>query len=1044
MAGAEYDVAGVSRALRQAVRGEVRFDDGSRALYATDASNYRQLPIGVVIPRDPDDVMAAFEVCRRFDVPVLPRGGGTSLAGQCCNVAVVLDFSKDMNRLLELNSAEGYARVQPGLVLDELRDAAELHHLTFAPDPSTHNHCTLGGMIGNNSCGVHSVTGGNTVDNILELDVLTYDGLRLRVGPMSAPERDQIIAQGGRQGQIYANLRDLSERYADQIRARYPKLERRVSGYNLDQLLPENDFNVARALVGTEGTCVAVLQAKTRLVYSPPARSLLVVAYPDVYAAGSRVMEILAHHPLAVEGLDDRLIDGMKQKGMAASDLALLPDGGAWLFVEFGGETKAEADATAYRVQDALGKLPNPPAMRVFDDPRQARAAWAVRQAAPRAAARMPGQPDFYDGWEDTAVPPPVLGEYLRDLRTLFDRYDYSAGIYGHFGQGCIHTRINFDLKSDPGRARFRSFVEDAADLVVTYGGSLSGEHGDGQARGELLPRMFGDELVQAFREFKAIWDPRGRMNPGKVVDPYRVDENLRLPVGTAPLRLQTRFAYAEDEGSFPLAMERCIGIGECRRLHGGTMCPSYRATLEEQHSTRGRARMLFEMLHGEPATRGWQAEAVKDALDLCLACKGCKTECPANVDMATYKAEFLSHYYEGHPRPRSAHALGQVARWSRLAARAPSLVNLVMKTPLLGDWAKRFAGVAPERSLPAFASETFVEWFRRRQAGATIRKAGGRTGAPPVGHSPSEAPRVAPGLSALPGRISTQPGPRPHPSPLPEGEGVGAGLSRSEEPSGSSASGTPSGSGAHPSAPAARRVLLWPDTFNNYFHPETAKAAVEVLEHAGFEVAIPAKPLCCGRPLYDYGNLDQAERALHEIIDVLGPYLKAGVPIVGLEPSCVAVFRDELPNLLPDDEGAKRLSQQAFLLSEFLQKYAADFELPTLEAKALVHVHCHHKALMGASAETAVLTRMGVECQLLDDGCCGMAGAFGFEAEHYDVSMKIGEQVLLPAVRAADYNTMIVADGFSCREQIAQGTQRHAVHLAEVIQFALRKHSRR
>jgi FAD/FMN-containing dehydrogenase/Fe-S oxidoreductase len=956
----DLDIRRLTDELRQAVRGEVRFDAGSRALYATDASNYRQLPIGVVIPKDADDVIAAFAVCRRHGAPILPRGGGTSLAGQCCNVAVVLDFSKYMNRLLELNPGERFARVQPGLVLDELRDVAEVHHLTFAPDPSTHNHCTLGGMIGNNSCGVHSVTGGNTVDNIHELDVLTPDGVRLQVGATSPEELEAIIAGGGRRGEIYAALRDLRDRYADRIRARYPKLERRVSGYNLDQLLPENGFHVARALVGTEGTCVAVLEAKTRLVASPPARSLLVLGYPDVYAAGSRVMEILAHDPLAVEGLDDRLVDGMKRKGMQASDLALLPAGGAWIFVEFGGETKAEADATAERVRDALSILPDPPDMRVFADPRLARAAWQVRQAAPRAAARMPGQPDYYDGWEDTAVPPQVLGEYLRDLRGLFDRYGYTAGIYGHFGQGCIHTRIDFDLKSPDGVKRFRAFVEDAADLVVRYGGSLSGEHGDGQARGELLPRMFGEELVQAFREFKGIWDPEGRMNPGKVVDPYRLDENLRLARRSpAAVPLATRFAYLQDEGSFPLAMERCIGIGECRRLHGGTMCPSYRATLEEQHSTRGRARMLFEMLHGEPATRGWRAESVKEALDLCLACKGCKTECPANVDMATYKAEFLSHYYAGRRRPRTAYTLGLIHRWSRLAAKAPSLVNFATHAPILGTVAKRLAGIAPERCIPAYAPQPFVDWFRKRSA--------------------------------------------------------------------------PMAAGGRP------QVLLWPDTFNNHFHPETARAAVAVLEHAGFEVILPARPLCCGRPLYDFGNLDAAVAMLRQILQALRPQLAAGVPIVGLEPSCIAVFRDELINLLPHDEDARRLSQQSFLLSEFFEQHAGDIALPVLGGKALVHLHCHHKALMTSSAEAAVLARMGVDCQVLDDGCCGMAGAFGFEAGHYAVSMQIGELALLPAVRKADPDTWIIADGFSCREQIDQATGRRAVHPAEVIRHALR-----
>jgi FAD/FMN-containing dehydrogenase/Fe-S oxidoreductase len=1021
--------------LRAAVRGEVRFDDGTRALYATDASNYRQVPIGVVIPRDAEDAEAAVAVARRFGAPVLPRGGGTSLAGQCCNVAVVLDFSKYVNRLLEMDPEQRRARVQPGLVLDELRDAAERHHLTFAPDPSTHNHCTLGGMIGNNSCGVHSVMGGNTVDNIEELEILTYDGLRLRVGATSDDELEQIIREGGRRGEIYAALKALRNRYADDIRQRYPKLERRVSGFNLDQLLPENGFHVARALVGTEGTCVTVLEAKTRLVYSPPGRSLLVLGYRDVETAGHRVMDIMAHAPLAVEGLDDRLVEGMRRKGMNVDDLAMLPQGGAWLFVEFGGETKAEADAAAHAAREALDRLPDPPDMRVFEDPKLARTAWLIRQSAPRAAARMPGQPDFYDGWEDTAVPPEVLGHYLRELRQLFDRYDYSAGIYGHFSQGCIHTRINFDLKSPEGIRHYRNFAEEAADLVVKYGGSLSGEHGDGQARGELLPRMFGEELVAAFREFKTIWDPQGKMNPGKVVDPYRLDENLRLigqversgvssqgmpltptlsPLGRGsshpnPLpggerpnltvaalsgkggrnTFPLHFAYREDDGDFGLAMERCIGIGECRKLRGGVMCPSYQVTLEEQHSTRGRARMLFEMLYGQPIEDGWHSHEVKAALDLCLSCKGCKNDCPANVDMATYKAEFLSHYYDRHLRPRTAHTLGLVHRWARLAARSPGLANFLTQTPGLRAFAKAFAGVHRNRRLPAFAEQTFVDWFRGRL-------------------SPQPSPPR--GAGVLPSR------------PLPPGEGMDK--------------DTPPLSGE-------RSVLLWPDTFNNYFHPESARAAVEVLEAAGLEVIVPARPVCCGRPLYDYGRLDLAKRMLRETLDTLRPYLAAGVPVVGLEPSCISVFRDELIGLFPDDPDAQRLSQQSFLFAEFLQRYAPDLELPKLEAHAVVHAHCHQKSVLGTGADSALLARLGIEVQTPESGCCGMAGAFGFEREHYDISMQVGERALLPAVRKSDRETLVIADGFSCREQIAQGTGRRALHLSEVVHRALRLSSR-
>jgi FAD/FMN-containing dehydrogenase/Fe-S oxidoreductase len=969
----------LAQELRRTLRGEVRFDKGSRAVYSTDASNYRQVPIGVVIPRDVDDLVSAVEICRRHGAPIVPRGGGTSLAGQCCNVAVVLDTSKYMREILELDPGAAKARVQPGVVLDDLRDAAERHHLTFAPDPSTHNHCTLGGMVGNNSCGVHSLMGGNTVDNIEELEILTYDGLRMRVGRTTDEDLARIVSEGGRRADIYARLVSLRDRYGDRIRRRYPRIPRRVSGYNLDQLLPENGFDVARALVGTEGTCVTVLEATAQLVPSPPGRSLLVLAYPDVYAAGQRIMEILAHAPIAVEGLDELLVDAMRQKGMHREDLALLPDGGTWLFLEFGGGSKVEADARARDAMRGLERGANPPTMRVYDDPAEAKIAWLIRQSAPRAASRIPGQPDSYDGWEDAAVPPEHLGEYLRDFRGLLDRFGYRAGIYGHFGQGCIHTRIDFDLKTAAGVASFRSFVEDAADLVVRYGGSLSGEHGDGQARGELLARMYGDELVDAFREFKAIWDPEGKMNPGKVVDSYRLDQNLRLGPDYSPPPVKTRFSFKQDDESFPLAIERCIGIGECRRIGGGTMCPSYMATLEEEHSTRGRARMLFEMLRGGPIGDGWRSEAVKAALDLCLACKACKSECPANVDMASYKAEFLSHYYEGRRRPITAYTLGLIDRWSRLAARAPGIANLLMQTPVLRDAAKAVAGIARERRIPPFAARTFVEGFavRKRQVASSL--------------TDSEA---SPPSLTLPR----------------QGEG-----DRSS-------------------------VILWPDTFTNHFHPEIAHAAVEVLEAAGFEVELPPRGLCCGRPLYDYGRLDDAKRALAAILDALGPALEEGLPIVGLEPSCVAVFRDELPSLFPHDERARQLSERSFLLSELLQREAPDFTPPTLRRRALLHPHCHQRSLIGTRDDAAILDKLGLDYRILDAGCCGMAGAFGFEKEHYAVSMQIGERALLPAVREASADTPIIADGFSCREQIAQATGRQPLHMAQVIQLALRE----
>jgi FAD/FMN-containing dehydrogenase/Fe-S oxidoreductase len=957
------DAGAIAVELRKAIRGEVRFDAGSRALYATDGSNYRQVPIGVVIPSTIDDVIATVAVCRRHGAPILSHGGGTSLTGGCCNVAVVIDWSKYLNQVLAIDPQRRLARVRPGTVLDVLRTQAERLGLTFAPDPSTHTHNALGGMIGNNSCDIHSLMGlgtGRTSDQVHELDILLYDGTRITVGAADEHELERIIRQGGRKGEIYGRLRALRDRYADEIRRRYPSdLPRRVSGYNLDDLLPEKGFHVARALSGTEGTCVTVLEASLHLVASPAAKSLLVLGYPDIYAAGDHVPEILESGPIGLEGLDEILIEGMKKKHIHPQDITLLPEGGGWLLVQFGGESKEESDAKARALMKRLQrKTKNRPSMKLFDDEAEEEHLWKVRESGLGATARIPGEKDAWEGWEDSAVPPHRVGAYLRDLRKLFEKFDYNCSLYGHFGQGCIHTRIDFELKTYEGVQRFRRFLDEAADLVVGHGGTISGEHGDGQSKSALLPKMFGPELVRAFGEFKAIWDPENKMNPHRVVDPCLPGENLRLAPTYNPPQLDTHFRFPGDRGSFAFATERCVGIGECRKEEHGTMCPSYMVTKEEMHSTRGRAHLLFEMLQGDPMKHGWRNRTVREALDLCLACKGCRTECPMNVDMATYKAEFLAHYYQGRLRPRHAYAMGLIHWWARIGSLFPGLVNFVMRVPVVGSALQMLGGISTRRKMPAFAPETFQAWWRRRPA----RNRGGQP------------------------------------------------------------------------------VVLWPDTFNNHFHPQTAKAAVEVLEDAGFRIIVPPQSVCCGRPLYDFGILDLAKALLRDVLDRLRPEIEAGTPIVGLEASCVAVFRDELTNLFPMDEDAKRLSSQTFILSEFLQERAPEYRLPLLKRKALVQKHCHHEHVMKFDAENAVLQKIGLDYELLDSGCCGMAGSFGFESSHFDISRAIGERVLLPAVRRADDDVLVIADGFSCREQIAGLTGRGALHLAQVLQMALRE----
>ncbi|SKA11668.1 FAD-binding and (Fe-S)-binding domain-containing protein [Novilysobacter spongiicola] len=955
MALASDTAHALARELRKRIDGEVRFDAGSRALYATDASNYRQVPIGVVVPRHLDDVVATVAACREFDAPVLSRGGGTSLAGQCCNTAVVLDYSKWCNRIVDIDAEAGTALVEPGCVLDQLRDATAEHGLTFGPDPSTHAHNTLGGMIGNNSCGVHSVTTGRTADNIVALEVLTYDGARFWVGGEDGDEVAEHAGTDGRKGEIYQGLQRLRERYADMVRERYPDIPRRVSGYNLDNLLPDHGVNVARALVGSEGTCVVVLQARLRLTPRPKCRTLVMLGYADVCNAAADVERVLRYEPYGLEGMDEALVAAMRKKNLHPGAIKRLPDGEGWLMAEFGGDDQEDANAAAQRLVDGIGDGGDgdeSPSVELVEDPAEQARLWTVREAGLAATAHVPGEHETHPGFEDAAVPPERLGTYLREFRELLRQHDYHCALYGHFGDGCVHCRIDFEVETREGIEKWKRFLDEAADLVVRHGGSLSGEHGDGQARGYLLSKMYGDELVGAFREFKALWDPDGRMNPGKLFD-SAVDEHLREGPGLNLPKVASAFDYPEDEHQFSGSSMRCVGVGACRNMTGDVMCPSYRATRDEQHSTRGRARLLHEMLRGETIQDGWRSEAVRDALHLCLACKGCKNDCPVNVDMATYKAEFMARHYQGRMRPRDAYSMGLIFWWSRIASHMPGLANAALHAPGLGRLAKKVGGIAVEREMPRFAKPTFKRWFA------------GRT--PAAGGKP---------------------------------------------------------------------VVLWADTFGNYLTPGPLKAATDVLEAAGYRPIVLQKPLCCGRPLYAEGMLDLARAQLRDTMDALAPYIDQGLPVVGLEPSCVASFREELPRLFPSDGRAHYLADNAFILSEFLDR--GDWCPPKLGRRALVHPHCNHHAVMDTDAERRVLERAGVDFAFSNAGCCGMAGSFGFAEDRYEVSLQIAEHELLPKLRQTPDETLLMANGFSCREQIRQLTGRHALDLAEVLQMAI------
>jgi FAD/FMN-containing dehydrogenase/Fe-S oxidoreductase len=984
--------------LKKSLRGEVRFDLGSRALYAADASNYRQLPIGVIFPRDAADVEAALAACRATGAAVLPRGAGTSSAGQCVNVAVVFDYSRHMHALDSIDPGARTARVQPGIVLDRLRDAAELHHLTYAPDPASHSRCTLGGMIGNNSCGVHGLMGGKVVDNLESLDIVLYDGTRMTVGATTPAELDALIRAGGRVGQIYAGLARIRDRYAALIREKFPRIPRRVSGYNLDELLPENNFNVARALVGSEGTCANVVSAALNLTPSPPFRVLTVFGFNDPFLAADAVPLALEHKPIGLEGFDSMLVDFMRRKGLAFKGLDYLPPGVGFLLVEMGAWSAEEARAQAESIARASQSWPSPPVAHICT-PDEAASVWHVRESALGATVCVPGEPDRWEGWDDAAVPPAQLGNYLRAINTLMAEYGYYSPIYGHYGQGCVHGRINFDFTTPKGIKNFREFIERAAEIVCSFGGSLSGEHGDGQSRAALLPKMFGPELIEAFREFKTLWDPDNRMNPGKLADAVRVydpTENLRHnpPVSqdARPKLQKTEFVFAKDNGSLERAAERCVGVGSCRNMQGGVMCPSYRATGEEQHSTRGRAHLLWEMLAGALRDEGFQSQAVHEALNLCLSCKACKSECPVQVDMAAYKSEFLAQRYKGRLHPLHHYIFGFADRLAHYGSLAPAFTNALLTGPLLSPLVKRIAGVAQQRQLPRLARKSYQKARNSSGFSTNLNQQSAAPQAPP--------PQATSGAPSFP-RLSA--------------ERVG-----NHEPQSSS----------------VQKVLLWPDTWNNYYHPQSLSAAETVLTQAGFQVEIPEGHICCGRPFYDFGLLSAARSYLAKVLNRMTPQIEAGLPFIFLEPSCASVFKDELLELFPNDPRAQRLSRQVWLLADWFAAKAPDFATNRLQGEhILLHGHCHHKAVFGGPAsEIALLRQAGATVEPIQAGCCGMAGPFGFEADKFEVSKAIANDGLLPAVQTAGPTTIVVADGFSCREQIDQLAHLKALHFAEVL----------
>ncbi|MCB5906531.1 FAD-binding and (Fe-S)-binding domain-containing protein [Streptomyces pinistramenti] len=932
--------------LRRAVRGTVSDGVRRRAEYATDASNYRVVPQVVVEPRDTDDVLATLEVSRATGVPVTGRGGGTSVAGNAIGTGIVIDFARHLNRIVEIDSGSRTALVEPGVLLSDLQRAAAPSGLRFGPDPSTQSRATLGGMIGNNACGPHAVAYGRTADNVRALTVVDGRGRRFDAGagPGQVPGLDRLV-----------------DGHLDVIRTELGTFPRQVSGYALEHLLPEHGRSLARALAGTEGTLGVTLDATVGLVPVSPARMLVVLGYPDMAAAADAVPALLTHAPLAVEGLDARLVDVVRRHRGAAA-VPQLPRGAGWLMIEIGGESAREARASAEAlVRDAAAvdatTMPAGPG---------ATAMWRIRADGAGLAGRTPQGRQAWPGWEDAAVPPAQLGAYLREFDALMDSYGVVGLPYGHFGDGCIHVRIDLPLDTDA--SRFRAFLFDAARLVVRHGGSCSGEHGDGRARSELLPLLYSARTLGLFSAVKDLFDPENLLNPGILVRPAPLDADLRRP-RARPLPAVGGFGFADDDGDFTTAVHRCVGIGKCRADNspaGGFMCPSYQATKDEKDSTRGRARVLQELTNGS-LIKDWSSPDVHESLDLCLSCKACASDCPAGVDMAQYKSEVLHRTYRGRPRPLSHYTVGRLPRWLTLLNRVPRtgpwIANTLLARRPLRGLLLRCAGLDPRREAPRFAPQTFDRAWRRRPA---------------------------------PPRQDTD--------------------------------GTP-----------GRRdpVVLWADSFTNGMNPEVAQAAARVLSDAGYRVIVPERRACCGLTWITTGQLDGARKRLRGLLDILGPYAAAGIPVVGLEPSCTAVLRSDLLALLPDDPRARQVADAARTLAEQLGSKDATpdaWQPPDLTGlEAIVQPHCHHHSVLGFDADEKLLTKGGARLKVLA-GCCGLAGNFGMERGHYEMSLAVAENALLPALRERSPDTVVLADGFSCRTQIGHLAGLPSVHLAQLL----------
>ena len=951
-----------------AIAGEVQFDRASRLLYATDASIYQMEPACIVFPRHAGDVAAVMRICAGRGIAVLPRGAGTSLAGQAVNHAVVLDFSRYMAAILEINAEQSWARVQPGVVLAALNQAAAGYDLQYPIDPATQNRATIGGGIGNNSCGAHSVLYGKTVDHVLSLDVVLADGTAATLRPLEGAALSTKLDLPGLEGDIYRETRRIAREHRDEIEARFPKILRRVSGYNLDAFTADEErVDLTQIVVGSEGTLCAVTEARVRLVPLPAHRAMAAVHFETIGQAAEATVVALEHHPSAVELIDDTIVRRCRDNpGYRQLASFVQGDPGALLLIEFYGDDEAQLTVKLRSLADGLRAGGLGYATVATTDAAEQQAMWGMRQAGLGLLMSVRGDTKPLAFVEDTAVAPERLPAFIERFDAIVRAHGTEAGYYGHASVGCLHIRPMVNITTDAGLREMEQIASEVADLVLEFGGSLSGEHGDGILRGVFTERMFGPRLTQAFRDLKRAWDPQGILNPGKIIDTPAFGENLRIGPATRNVEPTTHLDFSAD-GGFARAIEMCNGQGACRKMDGG-MCPSYMVTQDEEHSTRGRANLLRMAISGVLPPEALTGERMLAALDLCVECKACKAECPSGVDMAKLKYEVLTKHHEQYGVPLRSRLFGHIATVSRLGSAAAPLANAVTRMRPVRWALHRFLGIHRERPLPHFARESFRRWFTRR-----LRARG----------TPLEAPR---------------------------GE-----------------------------------VVLFDDTFTQYEHPEVGQAATRVLEALGYRVVLVQRIGCCGRPLISKGMLGTAARWARRNVEALLPYAERGVPIVGTEPSCLLTLRDEYPDLLRDD-ASRTVAGQALLLDELIARLAgeqpdiASIFRDDVHADVLLHGHCHQKALAGMdSTLTALRLVPGYSVELIDAACCGMAGSFGFEAEHYEVSQAMGALRLFPAVEASAPATQVAVTGVSCRQQIDHFTTRRARHAVELLADALR-----